>query len=76
MLLTMYLFSFLVFCCYEHIGSSIEIRRECAFWLNEFLIFVNNKIVEEYFCWFFSFETQFVEREEENPEAAYSIEKC
>jgi hypothetical protein len=48
------------FCCDEHLLSPIEIRRECLFYLNEFLNFVINKYIEEYFCSFsFDFEVTF-----------------
>ena len=41
-----------LYCCEAHIWSPIEDRRECLYYLEIFLAFVNNKIVEEYFYLF------------------------
>ena len=39
------------YCCEAHIWSPIEDRREFLFYMELFIAFINNKIIEEYlFC--------------------------
>ena len=40
------------YCCEAHIWSPIEDRRECLYYMELFIAFVNNKIIEEYFSLF------------------------
>jgi hypothetical protein len=40
------------FCCEAHVMSSIEDRRNCLFFLDEFILFILNKTEEEYDLFF------------------------
>ena len=53
------------------------VRRECLYYLNEFLSFVLNKFIEEYFGFFsFGFAFCVVEGTKEKWSITYCIEKC
>ena len=44
-----------VLCCEAHIMSSIEVKRECLLFMDQFILFVRNKCYEEYFFCLFQF---------------------
>ncbi len=40
------------YCCEGHVFSSIEVKRECIMYMDQFIAFVLNKMFEEYFLFF------------------------